>query len=80
MGNTTSEVEKNRSLCIAIIFLLTGLFLGSGFVLCVLDFVPIGAITLRVFGSLCVGGAILSAITAYKTLDTTCREVINGHS
>ena len=59
---------KKETTRIAVIFLLTGLFLGSGFVLCIIDFVPMYSITIRLIGSLVIGTSILCGVVAANTL------------
>jgi len=70
MANMSNRDIKKETTKIAVIFLLTGLLLGSGFVLCVIDFVPMDAITMRLFGSLAIGASVLCSIVAAITLSS----------
>jgi len=70
MANISNRDIKRETTRIAVIFLLTGLLLGSGFVLCILDFVAMDSITMRLFGSLAIGASVLSSIVAAIVLSS----------
>jgi len=72
MEDTTNDRIKNEIIRVAVIFLLTGLLLGSGLTLCVIDFTFINAVTIKTFGSLVVIGSIFAGIEAAITLVRAC--------
>ena len=79
MANISNRDIKRETTRIAVIFLLTGLLLGSGFVLCILDFVAMDSITMRLFGSLAIGASVLSSIVAAIVLSSNvlCHRLIS---
>jgi hypothetical protein len=60
MENMMNKEMIITTVKIAIIFLLIGIFCGSGFVLCVADFVPLTALVIKIFGSMAAIGALIS--------------------
>ena len=72
MENTTNKRVRIEVVSTAVIFLLVGLLLGSGVVLCILAFVPINAIDIRVFGSIAVVFGSIVSIFAGGHLKYVC--------
>jgi len=68
MADMKIKEARTALLRVAIIFLLVGIFAGSGTVLCVMDFIPFTTLLIKIFSSIAVMGLVILGIVAYEEL------------